>query len=313
MAANKTFEICEKVMSGELSETSTEVAEISKLIKKSAKSTDGLIELSETVRIVLDEAYNYFDIAPYIVEKRHFNIGDEVKFRTHKNGIRAYWTAPNAYVPKSESYETEFGMNFENLGVRPHCLMSDLKIGKVSSYAALLTEGKEAIQTALRVKIVKIITQTYNATKNKDNYFPTNAFDKETLDKAIRRVRKKTGVNPVLIGDYDLMSQIETFIGFDQTDEKYKELRDKGIIGRYRGCDIIYLPEIIDDVTGKSLIPTNKVFVVGKKIGYEATRGESDVMQSADINDKSWECRYDREVGYVITKPEGLALIEVTA
>lgn len=313
MNISKMLVLCEKVRNGEYDGEQEKLEAASKALAELSSKIDGRAEMAEIIRMVNDKAYNSFDIGSLIFKKTHFNIGDDVRIRTHKKGIKGYWTAPNSYVPAHYNYDTEITMTFEALGVRVRCYLSDLKTGKISSFAELVADAKEAIRIALLQKDMQIITQTYNATKNKTNYFPTNALDAKILDNAIRVVRKKTGVSPLLIGDYDLMAQIEGLVGFDQTDEKYKEIRDKGILGKYKGCECVYLPEILDPVTGLSLIPTNKIFIVGKEIGFQASYGESDTMQKTNFEDKSWECRYDKEVGYVVTKPEGIALIEVTA
>lgn len=312
MKIDNIITFAEELNSGKLSYEDAEVKKAQVALSELFKTEEGRNELAEIVRVNIDEAYNKFDIGQYIFDKKHFNYGDNPVFRTHKKGIIAYWTAMNSYVPMSQNYDTEITMNFETLGVHPYCNKLDLQIGKVGSYGDLIKDSKEAVQNKLREKAFKILAQTYNGTVNADNYFATNTLDKVTLDKAINKVRKETGANPIIIGDYDLMAQIEGFAGFDQTDEKYIELRDNGVLGMYRGCKLIYLANIIDPVTNKSLVPTDKLFVVGGKIGYEADYGKSDIMQEIKIEDKSWHCTYDRNVGYVVVRPERLALIDIT-
>ena len=80
----------------------------------------------------------------------------------------------------------------------------------------------------------------------------------------------------------------------------------------YRGCKLVYLPEILDKVTGESIVPTDKIMVVGKKIGYAGTKGDLITEQEKDIDDMSWSCRIDQRIGQVITKPSGLAVVHVT-
>ena len=91
-----------------------------------------------------------------------------------------------------------------------------------------------------------------------------------------------------------------------------EEIRNTGILGKYKGCNIVYLPEILDPVTQKSIVPTNKLFIVGRKIGVYGDYNDMDMMQEININDKSWNCRLDKEMGACITKPEGIFCITVT-
>ncbi len=308
------IELAEKLNSGEISASDKNVEKAEAAIARMFKTESGREELAEIIRLSLEDSYNKFDISPRIFETKRFKLGDQPLFKTHKKGIRAYWTAPNSFVPMSRNYETEFTMSFEGLGVRPEASMSELQTGRLSSFASLITDARDAIETELYRKVYEVIGQTYNATaKGKDNYASTNALNKTTLDAAINKMRKKCGGAPTIIGDFDLCTQIEGFAGFSTSDALYTEIRDKGLLGLYRGCQILYLPEILDPVTQTSIVPTDKLFIVGKNVGYAATYGESKVYQDTDINDLSWNARIDREVGYVITKPEGLYCIEITS
>lgn len=309
---NGLLVLAEKLAKNEISSSDPKMVEASKLIAKMAATEQGRTELAEIVKIALEDAYNKFDIIPMLFETRHFKLGDKPMFKTHKKGIKAYWTAPNAYVPKSQNYETEIFMTFEALGVRPNCLLSDLKTGRVDSFAALIANGREAIEIAIYQKIYELLAQVYNATgSGKDNQSSvTNKLTKDALDAAINKVRKKAGGAPTIIADYDLCTQIESFDGF--TEIALEEIRTHGLLGKYRGCNIVYLPEILDPVTQNSIVPTDKLFVVGRKVGVYGDYADMEVMDETDINDKSWNCRIDKECGVCVTRPEFLYCITVT-
>lgn len=304
--------LADKLARNEISSQDPKMKEASKLISKMSETEKGRDELAEIVKIALEDAYNKFNIIPMLFETRHFNLGDRPMFKTHKKGIKAYWTAPNSYVPKSQNYETEIFMQFEGLGVRPTCLLSDLKTGRVDSFGSLIADAREAMEIAIYQKIYELLAQTYNATgAGKNNQAEvTNKLTKEALDKAINTVRKKVGGSPTIIADYDVATQIEGFDGF--TEIALEEIRTHGLLGKYRGCSIVYLPEILDPVTQKSIVPTDKLFVVGRKIGIYGDYAGMDVMDEVNINDKSWNCRLDKELGCAITKPEGIYCITLT-
>ena len=304
--------LAEKLAKNEISSNDPKMVEASKLIAKMATTEKGRDELAEIVKVALEDSYNKFDIIPLLFDTKHFNLGDKPMFKTHKKGIRAYWTAPNSYVPKSQNYETEIFMQFESLGVRPECLLSDLKTGRVDSFGALISDARDAMETAIYQKIYELLAQTYNATGSASGSQASvsNTLTKTVLDDAINKVRKKVGGAPTIIGDYDLCSQIEGFDGFSYI--ALEEIRNTGILGKYKGCNIVYWPEILDPVTQKSIVPTNKLFIVGRKIGVYGDYNDMDMMQEININDKSWNCRLDKEMGACITKPEGIFCITVT-
>ena len=174
----------------------------------------------------------------------------------------------------------------------------------------MISDGRDAIEIELYRKIYEELAQAYNATKNTENYAKTNELSKTVVDEAVNHIRKKVSGTPVIVADFDLCTKLETFEGYKDNDTVKDEIMNRGFLGKYRGCPIVYLPEILDPVTQKSIVPKNKMFVVGNKIGVAATYGDVDFMQETDINDKSWNCRVDKEVGYCVTKPEGLYVIE---
>ena len=305
------IELAEKFEKGEISMDDAAYKKASEALAKLANS-DRYTEIAQLVVQYVEDSYNEFDIIPLIFDVKNFKLGDEPLFKTHKKGIVAYETAPNAYVPKSENYETEYTMTFTNLGVRPTCLLQDLKTGRVDSLASLIKDAKEARRVKRIEMVWELLAQTYNETANKDNYFAGNTLTKDQLDAAINYVRKKTGKRPVVVGDYDLLTEIEKFEGFTQLEAVYNELRNEGLLGKYRGCHLQYLPEILNKVTGESSVPTDKIMVVGQKIGFAGTKGDLISEQEKNIDDMTWSCRIDQRVGQAVTKPEGLAVVHVT-
>ena len=209
MELQNVIELAEKLAIQEISSKDSRVVEAQKLIAEMMKTEEGRDALAEIVTIALEDTYNKFDITPLLFETKHFNYGDKPTFKTHKKGIKAYWTAPNSYVPKSRNYTTELTMEFEGLGVRPEALLSELKTGRLDSLASLIADGREAIELALYEKIYTILAQAYNDTANKDNYKATNALAQADFDAAINYVRNKVGGAPVIIVYFDLCTKLE--------------------------------------------------------------------------------------------------------
>lgn len=306
------LELAEKLQNKELSTSDANIVEAQKIIGQMMKTDETRQELAEVILIALEDTYNTFDISPRLFDVKNFSLSDQPTFKTKKKGIKAYWAAPNSYAPKSRNYNSEVTMDFEELTVRPEALLSELQTGRLDSLASLVTDGKDAIEIAILQRVYEVLAQAYNATSNSDNYKAVNALDATALNAAISHVRKKVGGQPTIIADYDICTLIESFTGFSALEAVYTEIRDKGVLGKYRGCDIIYMPEILDPVTQLSIVPTDKLMVVGQKIGYAATQGDSTVLQKQNIDDKSWNCRIDKRIGYCVTKPEGLYVIEIT-
>lgn len=309
---NGVLELASKIQDGSIALDDKRLEKAENILAKMFATEDGRMEIASLITEYIEDYYNKFDISPLIFKTKRFKLGEEALFKTHKKGIVAYETAPNAYVPKSQNYETEYTMTFTNLGVRPTALLQDLKTGRLSSLAELIKDGQTAVDEKRMEMVWELLAQTYNATSNKENYFKTNTVNQTSLDAAINRVRKVTGGRPTIIADYDLLTEIEKFDGFKALEPVYNEVRENGLLGMYRGCKLIYLPEIKNPVTQESAVPLDKIMVVGKDIGYAATKGDAIFEQSKDLDDLTWSCRYDKRVGWAITEPRGIAVVHVT-
>lgn len=309
--ANTFFEIAEKLKNRELDMNSKEVKDIENVLMEMASTEDGRTEIAEVIGVYLQEQMNKIDIAPLITDSKHFDFGDRPEFRLKKKGIKAYWIAPNSSTPKSKNYQETLSMDFETLSVRPECLLDELKAGRISSLQELLTDGQEALRTAIVEKIFTLLGQVYN-TQGAGKDFTTictSTLEKSAVEKAIDAVTYRTGKNSVILGDKLLTNQIMGFEGF--TNEANEEIRKNGTLGYFRGARIVGVNDVYDEALGKSLVPKDRLFVLSDKIGYSATYGDVKTGQENSIEDWSWNARVDMEWGIAITNPKGIQVIQV--
>jgi hypothetical protein len=305
------MEIAEKYVKGELSYNDDRLKKAQDFLAELASTEDGRQEIAETIAIYLDQNFNKFDIAPYLCTYRNFNLGDKPEFRLKKKGIKAYWIAPNSSTPKSRNYQETLTMEFDSLSVRPEAMIDELKAGRIQGFAELVRDAKQAMVDAIAGQVFTILGQVYNETGiGKDNYKEdTSALSQTSLNTALDNIFYKTGVRPVIIGDMLLTNQIRDFDGY--TEDIKTQITRTGVLGAYRGSIILPLPEILDPVTGKSLVPTNRLYIASSKIGYAGTYGTAKAGQETSIEDWSWNARIDKEWGMTVTDPKGLQVIEV--
>ncbi|NMW84687.1 hypothetical protein HKO22_02875 [Peptoniphilus sp. AGMB00490] len=308
--ANTFFEIAEKLKNREIDPNSKEVKDIENVLMEMASTEDGRAELAEVIGIYLQEQINKIDIAPLMTESKHFNFGERPEFRLKKKGIKAYWIAPNSSTPKTKNYQETLGMEFETLSVRPECLLDELKAGRIASLRELLTDGTEALQSAIVEKVFTILGQVYNTQTNKDYLTVCSTkLEKSSLEEAIDKVTYRTGKSAIVLGDKILTNQIMGFEGF--TNEAKEEIRQNGTLGYFRGARIIGVNDVYDEALGKSLVPKDRLFVISDKIGYSATYGDAKTGQENSIEDWSWNARIDMDWGMAVTNPKGIQVIQI--
>lgn len=304
------MEIAELYSKGKIGVNDSRIKEAEKFLAELASTEDGRQEIADVIGMYIDLNFNKFDIAPYLFTYRNFNLGDKPEFRLKKKGIKAYWIAPNSATPKSRNYQEVLNMEFDSISVRPECLLDELKTGRIQSFAELLADAQDAIRNGIIGKVFTLLNQVYNETNTPDLYHKdTTALSQTTLDNAIDLVFYKTGVMPTIIGDMLLVNQIYGFPNYSP--ETQEEIRKTGKLGVYRGATILAVPEVLDPVTNKSLVPKNRLYIVSSKIGYAGTYGDAKTGQETNINDWTWNARIDKEWGATVTDPKGLYVIEV--
>jgi hypothetical protein len=305
------MEIAEKFSKGELSVNDESIKKAQEFLAELASTEDGRNEIAETIAMYIDENFNKFDIAPYLCNYRNFALGDKPEFRLKKKGIKAYWIAPNSSTPKSRNYMETLSMEFDSLSVRPEAMIDELKAGRIQGFAELVADAKQAMVDAISSKVFTLLDQVYNETgAGKDNFKQDSTnLAQASLNTALDQIFYKTGVRPVIIGDMLLTNQIRDFSGYSE--DIKTQITKTGVLSSYRGSVILPLPECKDPVSGKLLVPKNKLYIVSSKVGYAGTYGEAKAGQETSIEDWSWNARIDKEWGMTVTEPKGLYMIEV--
>lgn len=310
------FELAEKYNNHQIDDNDAEYKEAEKALMELASTEEGKKELAEIVYEFIQKSIYKFDISPYVFRNKTFKPTDSPVFKEKGFGMKAYWIAPNSVTPKSRNFDSQFTMEFDTVSVSPECHLDDITFGRVSSFAELMTDAKNAVEIAINNKVYTILKQAYNTVGNggNGNYVTSSTNITETaLNQAILAVRQKTNRAPVIIGTFTQMSKISSFTDFKAlqlSDSAKDELRTTGIIGMYNGCKVIALANTSAE-DGLATIPDELVFVTADTVGFSATRGIGRVGQATNIDDWSWYAKIDMEKGWVITHPEYLYLIEI--
>jgi hypothetical protein len=170
------------------------------------------------------------------------------------------------------------------------------------------------MQNAIFSKVHTILTQVYN-TKMTDasSYYAAvsgGAITQTAIDDAIDHVIGENG-RAVVFANRSHIRTISKFTGFAA--EALEEIRKTGVLGVYNGATLIALPKIKDEYTGDVIFPSDRLYVVGNKIGYSGTYGNTSSMDEINVNDKTWSMRLDKEWGMAVTDTDGMFTIDITA
>jgi hypothetical protein len=133
-------------------------------------------------------------------------------------------------------------------------------------------------------------------------YVATPGLSKAALDNSIRAVQdaSRTG-QVVIVGRPTMVDQIVDFEGFGM--ETLEEIRQKGVLGNYRGADIVRLRNYKDE-DGTPYLPGNEIWVMARDTGKFAFFGGLKSKEFVDNDNWYWHYIARRDAGLLVYHPE---------
>lgn len=232
-----------------------------------------------------------------------------------RSGIKAFWTHRGGYIDESGFGESEVEVPRDSVGF--HVREFDDKVR--SNYAAWLPEltqsGYKAIETEITRRVVTVLAEA-SPVGSAQHIAGGATLTPQVLNAAIDAVADAPRTGGVgadaqvsIVGRRSALSALLDFTGYAQ--EAQEEIRKRGLLGLYRGAQIITLPNQLDE-TGQPFISDKEVFVltrdVGEVVKYGAIRGNSWTENTATYHHSQARA----EVGVLVDQPHLLRRITLT-
>jgi len=96
--------------------------------------------------------------------------------------------------------------------------------------------------------------------------------------------------------------------------DNIREIMQTGWLGRYYGAPIIAVEQVYDNLDDyNTMIPTDKVVVIGKNVGEFITYGDIKYQEWTDPRPipPYWTLSLYQQFGMIIDKAEGIFVLEV--
>jgi|GEM_PF-2886661 len=235
------------------------------------------------------------------------NVGefDKVMLR-ERRGLKVFQSARGGYIEESQLRNEMWELPRETMGFHVSENIDKLRMNFAETMEDLIGLGGQRLEAEVNRRIFTALQTAVPS--NSAYYQAVTGMAKSDLDTAIRNVRdaiKPNGMGPVpvtIIGRASMVDQISDFnLGFDP--EATAEIRAKGRLGVYRGCNVVQVINYTDDA-GVSYIPANELWVFGGTVGKFAKYGSA-VIKAWDENTvdyRHYRCRLD--VGSLIHHAE---------
>lgn len=215
-------------------------------------------------------------------------------------GVKAWYMARGGYIEASELHAEVTEVPRDMIGAH----VFDFEDKFLTNFAETATDLRDACVKRIDAEVNRRV-HTVLATaidSGSPYYLDGPGIDKTVLDQAIREVRDSSRSGEVVIwGRSTVTDQIMDFEGFGN--ETKEEIRQKGILGVYRGAPLIHLKNFTDE-DDVAFMPANELWVSGKDMGKFAFYGGLMSKEYSEQDNWYWHYIARRDSGCLIHKPQ---------
>lgn len=222
-----------------------------------------------------------------------------------RRGLKVYYTARGGHVDETNLRTEQWELPRDTLGFHIRESEDKLRANFADEIGAVVSLGQDRLEAEVNRRIFNTLQ---SAVPVASPYYSTAAgLTKSALDDMIRDVKdaiKPNGQGPVpvtIIGRAAMVDQISDFTGF--AEEAIEEIRLKGRLGIYRGCQIVQVTNFTDE-DGESYIPANELWVFGGNVGKFALYGDLRVKTWSENTVDYQHYRAVKDIGGLVHHPE---------
>lgn len=248
------------------------------------------------------EGFDYETLVDQWIDTERTDFDGRIFIR-EATGLRAFYMARGGYIEASEMTAEISEVPRDMLGVHVWEFEDKFLTSFAESAQTLRDLSIRRMDAEVNRRIHTVLKEALSA-----SYTTTAAgISQSALDAAIARVQDESESGQVVIvGRPTVVNQIAGFDGFGN--ETLEEIRRKGMIGVYHGCNIITLRNFKDE-NNVAYIPNNELWVMAKDTGKFAFFGGLKSKEFMELDNWYWHYLARRDTGILVHHPERAHLL----
>lgn len=252
-------------------------------------------ELTESILL----GFEYETLIDRWIETERTDFNGRIFIR-EETGLKAFWMARGGYIEASELTAEVSELPRDMIGVHVWEFEDKFVNDFANSAQQLRSLSVRRMDAEVNRRVLEVLQEAIPSTSP---YYVSNAgVSKPALDNAIRSVRDASlAGNVTIVGRSTMVDQIADFDGY--SDETKEEIRQKGVLGRYRGADIVTLNNYKDE-DGDPYIPANEMWVMSRDVGKFAFYGGLKSKEFTELDNWYWHYLARRDAGVLVHHPE---------
>lgn len=264
------------------------------------------------------------DFIGLLMDSRRLNPGDALVKKIRK-GITVRTLVPGAQHLASElTVSDRINYILDGADVKVTANEWELESGELGTLDDIRNEMSAKLRDFFIGKVFTALTTVWTASNTPSNYIDVGGpLTATVLKNAIDRINQTTGGVRAVVGTRAALTPITTF-GAGYTDgagtsqvvpDNIREIMQTGWLGKYYGAPILAIDQQYDNPEDyNALIPSNKVIVIGEKVGEFITFGDVKTKQWSDMRPTppQWFLELYQQFGMIIDRADGIYVIKVS-
>lgn len=259
--------------------------------------------------------FEHNNVLPLMSNVETVGFDDRVVIKETR-GLRAHWVARGGYIEDSELWSEVFELPRDTVGFALTEFEDKMRVGFSETQDTIIRLGMQRLDAAINQRFFAALQAAVGV--GSPYYMSGAGFSLSGLTLAMRRVRDETlDGNIVIVGRATMTDQIVDAIvgannGAGYLPQTNEDLLRRGVLGAYRGAQIITLRNYRDD-DNNSYFPANELWVIGQDASRFAYFGDLLFKEELEEDNWYWHYRTRRDFGGVVHRPERLRRIVDTS
>lgn len=277
------------------------------------KDTKSIQTIAQITRYVVEDALQETpDWTDLVADKKNFGYNETMIFEQELGAVEAFVQAKGATTPRSKLISKRFTVESATVSARPYIHIGELESGRVD-IARLSQKALTAMEQEKNRYVLQVLMGSFRNFAEPEYGYGADGVSAPVLDAQIQAYSRLGTVN--LIGDIHTVGQLTKLAGFQANadskvfaDYMLEEQHIRGYLGSYNGAQVVKIQnaflngkwdELAFDKNIMFIVPTN---VAAEMRPLKVGVGPSYYMEAQNINDLSFEMRFDQDFGAAVVR-----------
>jgi hypothetical protein len=282
------------------------VRRVNEEARQNWRNTEWRAEMAQQMTETIFEGFQHENLLSLLAEVENLPFEGR-SFVKETRGLRAFWVARGGYIEASTVHSEVMEIERDTLGFQVYEFEDKLITNFAETQATMIELGIQRMDAEVNNRVLAVFQAAIDSMS--PSYIPTSNFTLADLNTALSEVRDETNSNQVtIVGRAPMTEKILDLLlgstnGAGFIPATNEQMVRQGILGTYRGANIVTLKNYKDD-TGAAFFPDNELFIMSTDASKFAFFGGMMSREWVESDNWYWHFMTRRDFGGTVHRPE---------